>query len=196
MNKLIRDEKTGLFTDQSISDAEKEGEGFKDLDLENRMAEIILEQENKKAERRAYTKSRRLNRKAVPFSEEAYKDFEKRQKSGGNEKIMMKRFKKYQVGDLVMGVRAGTINNIRVGKLVYGYYTINEFWFNCAWVIKCDDGKMRSFQCIKKIRSKKELVKINKKREEFLECWAEGQKDNATKHSDSALLLVLLKEEK
>lgn len=188
MDKLIKDEKTGLFTDESISAIEKEGNGFEDLEIDKRVREMLKEQAEKKAKRLQNHKKRAVEFKG--FSEEAYKDFAKRQKSGDNEKVMMKKFNKYEVGELVMGVRAGTTNNLRPGKLVYGYFTLNNYWWNCAWVIKSlDDGKLRSYQCLKRIRNANELKRILKLRKSYL-------KDLDSAFSDKALLVVLLKEKK
>lgn len=151
------------------------------------MNHLMKTQAEKKAKRIRNHKKRAIEFKG--FSEEAYKDFAKRSKVGENEKVMMKKFNKYEVGDLVMGVRAGTVNNLRPGKLVYGYFTLNDFWWNCAWVIRCADNKLRSYQCIKRIRNTKELTSILKLRISYL-------KDLSSAFADKALTILLLKEKK
>ncbi len=157
-------------------------------DIEKTFMEHLMKtQVEKKAKRIRNHKKREIEFKG--FSEEAYKDFEKRQKSGDNEKVMMKKFNKYEVGDLVMGVRAGTTNNLRSGKLVYGYFTLNNFWWNCAWVIRCADNKLRSYQCIKRIRNMTELINIVNLRKLYL-------KDLDSTVSDKALAILLLEEKK
>jgi len=95
------------------------------------------------------------------------KELLSRQDSNGH--IPMKKFKKYNVGDLVVGYRKGSASDLRIGRLVRGYYTVNYPFLNCAWVIKCEDGKERSYQGIHKIESKEEEREIRKERERYLE---------------------------
>jgi len=86
-----------------------------------------------------------------------------------NGHIPMKKFKKYNVGDLVVGYRKGSASHLRIGKLVRGYFTINYPFWNCAWVILCEDGKERSYQGIHKIESRAEEEAIRQERERYLE---------------------------
>lgn len=83
--------------------------------------------------------------------------------------IPMKKFKKHINGDLYVGMRAGcNSTHLRIGVLLRGYYTLNYPWRNAAYVLRCEDGRERSYQFIKKIKPE-QIKEIQKQREEYLE---------------------------
>lgn len=84
------------------------------------------------------------------------------------EKIPMKKFKVHKAGGLYVGQRAGNKStHLMIGTLVRGYYTVNGIFWNCAWVLKCEDGKERSYQWIVAI-TPEQAPAIRKEREEYL----------------------------
>ena len=88
----------------------------------------------------------------------------------------MKKFKKHEAGGLYIGMRFGSFSHMRIGRLVRGYYTINWPWWNCAWVLKCEDGIERSYQGIQKI-TEGDVDRIHKERESYLKQRNEGGKN-------------------
>lgn len=67
---------------------------------------------------------------------------------GTRDKIALR---KYKLGDLCVGHRAGSVSHLRVGVLVDAYVTVNGIYRNPAYVLECVDGKRRVYQCLRKI---------------------------------------------
>ncbi len=74
---------------------------------------------------------------------------------------------KFEIGDLAVGIRVGSSGHLMIGILIDGYVTINEGYRNPAYVLNCVDGKIRSFQGIRKI-NQSQVERIVIERENYL----------------------------
>ena len=93
---------------------------------------------------------------------------QKERTKGGNPIIPMKSFKKFAIGDLCVGLRAGcNSTHLRIGTLIKGYYTVNGIFKNQAYVLRCEDNRERSYQFIKKIEPE-QIEGIQKEREAYI----------------------------
>jgi len=84
-----------------------------------------------------------------------------------NPVIPMRKFKKHEKGALYVGYKQGSSSHLHTGILVRGYYSINGIFKNAAWVLKCGDGKERSYQFIKKIKPE-QVEEIRKQRKSYI----------------------------
>lgn len=93
---------------------------------------------------------------------------QKERTRGGNLIVAMKSFKKFAINDLCVGIRVGcNSTHLRVGRLVYAYYTVNEIFKNAAYVLRNEDGKERSYQFIKRI-TPEQIEEIRRGRKAYL----------------------------
>ena len=99
--------------------------------------------------------------KFVALSQHAPLKFNTSPRPGNRDEIQLK---KYKLGDVCVGKRYGSSSHLKVGTLVDAYVTVNYPYRNPAYVLRCEDGKLRTYQGIEKL-------------EEFSDStWTQGEK--------------------
>lgn len=91
---------------------------------------------------------------------------ERLSKHGTQDSIELRKFK---IGELYVGMRVGSYGHLRAGILVRAYVTVNYWYRNPAYALKClEDGKERVYQGIRPIKFS-QIKRIQKEREKYLQ---------------------------